>query len=87
MRREKREFKGQEKYGDWLLLARISSGGNGEVWACENGIEEEKRAIKLLKKTNEIAYERFKDEIKVISENQDIEGVMLKRIASQRNCS
>jgi serine/threonine protein kinase len=76
MRREKREFKGQEKYGDWLLLARISSGGNGEVWACENGIEEEKRAIKLLKKTNEIAYERFKDEIKVISENQDIEGVI-----------
>lgn len=71
----KREFKGKEIYGDWKLLAKINSGGNGEVWVCKNK-NGDRRAIKLLKKDGSIAYQRFIHEITTIIENQDIQGVI-----------
>lgn len=71
----KREFKGKEKYGNWTLLSRINSGGNGEVWVCRNDAGD-KRAIKVLRKNHSIAYQRFIDEITTILENQDIKGVI-----------
>jgi len=71
----KREFKGKEEYGNWMLLRRINSGGNGEVWVCRNS-NGDKRAIKLLRKNHAKAYQRFTDEIDTILGNQDIQGVI-----------
>ena len=71
----KREFKGREKYGNWTLLDRKNSSGNGEVWVCKNNLKE-KRAIKLLRKNHFTAYQRFTDEINTIIKNEDIRGII-----------
>lgn len=71
----KRNFSGQEKHKNWILLKQLDAGGNGDVWICKNE-KDDKRAIKLLKKNTDKAFQRFKDEIKIISENQDIEGIV-----------
>jgi len=71
----KREFKGKDKFGNWTLLAKIYSGGNGEVWFCKNDIGD-KKAIKLLKKDHNTAFQRFTDEVDTILSNQDVKGVI-----------
>lgn len=72
---KKRVFKGKQKFKGWTILKRISGGGNGDVWICENR-NGEKRAIKLLKKSKDIAVQRFKDEVKTLLNNQEIKGVI-----------
>lgn len=62
------------KFGNWFLIERIGSGGNGEVWICENG--NNRRAIKILKSLQQKAYERFKNEVYVLEKNNDLEGLI-----------
>ena len=55
------------KLGNWVLLDRIGRGGNGQVWSAQvshggNTVV----AIKILTKLKEIAYQRFRDEVKVM---------------------
>ncbi len=69
-------FSENQEYGSWRLISRHSSGGNSSVWIVEHVQTGEKQIIKLLRKTHDTAKQRFKDEIKIISENQDNEGVM-----------
>ena len=64
-----------DKIGGWTLRKRLGSGGNGVVWEAENQ-EKKIAAIKILTKIKELAYCRFIDEIKVIKENSDIEGII-----------
>ena len=47
----------------------------GEVWKCENS-KGEIGAIKLIKTLKSKSYDRFLDEIKVIEDNSDIEGII-----------
>ena len=65
-------------FGDWQARKFLGEGGNGEVWLASNSSE--KAAIKLLTKLDdnkgEKIYARFKDEVKVVNENSDIEGLL-----------
>lgn len=72
----KKTFTKKEVYGNWMLIDNIAHGGNSSIWVVKNNKTNELRVIKLLKKTHDTARKRFLDEIKTISENQDIEGVM-----------
>lgn len=58
-------IKAGERFGDFVLVKRIGSGGNGQVWRASgpNG----DIALKLLTKIKPIAYARFKDEVMVMS--------------------
>lgn len=72
----KKTFSKDEIYGNWKLIQNIAHGGNSSVWTVENISNGEKQVIKLLKKTHDTSRTRFLDEIKIITENQDIDGVM-----------
>lgn len=72
----KKTFIKGEVYGDWTLTENIAHGGNSSIWIVKNNKTNELKVIKLLKKTHDTARQRFLDEIKTISENQDIKGVM-----------
>lgn len=72
----KKTFSSKETFGNWSLIRNIASGGNSSVWIVENLTNKKQEVIKLLKKTHETSRKRFLDEIKIIIENQDIEGVM-----------
>lgn len=68
-------FKKGNTFKNWKLLFYLGGGGNGEVWACENG-NGIKAAIKLLKKIKPKAYKRFIDETTIIESNSDIDGIV-----------
>jgi serine/threonine protein kinase len=60
--------------GGWKLVRLLGQGGNGEVWeVSKDGFDN--HAMKLLKSTNEVTYERFKAEAHVLS-SYDIEGII-----------
>jgi|GEM_PF-726704 len=73
----KAKFKRGERFGSWQLGDFISPGGNGEVWKAKD-VDDSSHivAIKLLKKTNNEGYIRFRDEVKVLAENSDIKGLL-----------
>ena len=72
---KKHFFKKGKVFGSWKLIRFLNSGGNGEVWIVENQ-ENEKAAIKILKKIKQKAYFRFCDECKTVVNNSDITGVL-----------
>ena len=53
------------------LVRKISKGGNGEVWQCKSE-ENDQFAIKLLVKTNDTAFQRFKDEVQITLQSEDL---------------
>lgn len=69
-------FSGNQTFGNWELVSHFASGGNSSVWICKNIISNEEQVIKLLRKTHNTARLRFLDEMKILRENQDIDGVM-----------
>lgn len=68
-------FAKDQVYGDWTLKSPFSGGGNSFVWAAQK-TSGEKRIIKLLKKDGDLARTRFKEEISIMQQNADIDGVM-----------
>jgi serine/threonine-protein kinase len=72
----KNTFNKEDIFGNWRLIEKKATGGNSSVWLVEHIETKEHQVIKLLKKTHDTARLRFWDEIKIISENQDIEGIM-----------
>jgi len=73
--REKKTYKKNQKFGDWVLTSFLGSGGNGEVWRCE-GLNGGIKAIKILKKVRPKSYDRFLDEITVLGRNSDVIGII-----------
>ena len=73
----KPKFNRNQVFGKWKLHDFINAGGNGEVWSAVH-IEDSTQivAIKLLKKLHYKRYIRFKDEVKVIKNNNDIKGLL-----------
>ena len=69
----------RKKFGDWQPRKLLGEGGNGVVWRALNS-SSEIAAIKLLTKMEgnrgEKIYSRFKNEVKIVSENSDIEGLL-----------
>ena len=61
--------------GRWKLVERLGSGGNGQVWSGRSDGGDE-AAIKILTKVKKIAYQRFRDEVKVLHANRDIAGLL-----------
>lgn len=70
-------FKKGLQFGKWKLNEFIDAGGNGEVWKAVS-IEDASHfiAIKLLKRIKKEGYLRFRDEVKVVTENSDIPGLL-----------
>jgi serine/threonine protein kinase len=70
-------FKKGQRFGKWQLNNFINAGGNGEVWKAIS-IDDASLivAIKLLKRINKEGYVRFRDEVKVVTENSDIQGLL-----------
>lgn len=71
---QRTEFEKEQKFGNWKLKEYLAQGGNGEIWTTENLQDCQNVVIKILKiKKN---YQRFKDEIEVVRENDDIKGLL-----------
>lgn len=68
-------FKRDQKFGKWTLETYLGGGGNGEVWKCTDGNNNE-AAIKLLKSVKPKPYSRFLDETTIIERNSDIAGIV-----------
>lgn len=64
-----------QRLGAWTLNKRIAEGGNGEVWLAKKS-DGSIGAIKILKKLSPKAYQRFRDEIQVVTQNQGLSGVL-----------
>lgn len=73
----KASFKEGQVLGNWVLKYYINKGGNGEVWhARHKEVPTKVVAIKILRKNKGVDYKRFKDEVKVLSDNRDIMGLL-----------
>jgi serine/threonine protein kinase len=73
----KGKFKKGQRFGKWKLIKFIGAGGNGEVWRASSSEDSSSLvAIKLLRRIDSEGYARFKDEVKVLRENHDIEGLL-----------
>ena len=55
---KKYNLKSNRKINGWTLASRLGNGGNGEVWKCRNGNNEE-YAIKFLRLVRGDSYKRF----------------------------
>ncbi len=70
--------KGQQ-FGKWRLKKCLGEGGNGFVWLAVNSFNEA-AAIKILAKldgkSSRKTYARFVSEVRVVQENNDIEGLL-----------
>ena len=68
-----------KKFGEWTTIRELGTGGNGTVWLAYNSKGEE-AAIKVLGTFNGPdrikRYKRFQNEIKVLRENEDINGLL-----------
>jgi serine/threonine protein kinase len=62
-------------FGNWKLKKFLGEGGNGSVWLAVNSSNEE-AAIKLLRKIERKTYMRFMNEVNVIKNNSDIDGIL-----------
>jgi hypothetical protein len=62
-------------YGNWTLKSGIDEGGNGEVWLAEASSGEE-FAVKILKRSDKEAYQRFTNEIGAMKSYEGIAGVL-----------
>lgn len=69
-------FSKNQEFGSWVLTTKHSGGGNSSVWKVRHLSTGDEQIMKLLSKTHDTARLRFQDEIKIISENQDNDGVM-----------
>lgn len=61
--------------GPWSLAKRLGRGGNGEVWLATNASSDQV-ALKILSKTSDTAYLRFKSEIEAMQFAVNIPGVL-----------
>lgn len=75
MNKRKKKFKKGLEFGPYILQRYIASGGNGEVWVAKNARGQD-YAIKLLTKISKKSYNRFVDEVKIVGNNSDIEGLL-----------
>jgi len=62
-------------FGNWKLKKILGEGGNGSVWLAVDSSNKEV-AIKLLRKIERKTYVRFMNEVSVIKNNGDIDGIL-----------
>lgn len=65
----------RKSFGEWSVKEKLGAGGNGTVWSCSKP-DGSKAAVKVLTKIKEIAYQRFRDEVKVLNANREVPGVL-----------
>ncbi len=64
-----------DKFAEFTLIERIARGGNGEVWSASDPAAS-RIAIKFLMKIKQIAYTRFRSEVKVLRDVAGIAGIL-----------
>lgn len=73
-RKRKIKLKKRRKVGTWTLIELIGAGGNGVVWKVKD-TSENYFAMKVMRKIDEITYQRFKNEIHILT-NTSFSGVI-----------
>jgi serine/threonine protein kinase len=66
------------KIDQWTLMKILGQGGNGQVWLArdEGRPQHDPIAIKVLSKMKSIAYTRFRDEVRVLRDSEEIQGIL-----------
>ena len=64
-----------KRCGDWKLVKKLGDGGNSEVWAAEDSMES-RVALKIFIKPQDLAYQRFQDEVAIATKHRDVPGVL-----------
>lgn len=62
-------------FGPWRKVRRLGGGGNGDVWLVKQ-LGRDDVALKVLRQIDETSYARFRSEVRVLSQNQDIKGLI-----------
>ena len=73
-RKSQRPQKG-DAVGAWKLEANLGAGGNGDVWR----VSQEKHkdaAMKILRRVDPLSYKRFRAEVEVLADNNDVTGIV-----------
>lgn len=68
-------MKAGDRRGDWLLVSRLGSGGNGEVWKARH-VDGRDGAIKLLRENTRERRARFRSEIDFLVNHDPGPGVL-----------
>jgi serine/threonine protein kinase len=71
---KKRLFKVGDTIGEWAVEKYLGGGGNGQVYCCRKA--DTLGAVKVLQSIGSSRYTRFLDEIKIMEENSDLEGII-----------
>ena len=73
----KNELKNGDIFGSWMLDFQLGKGGNGTVWSVKRTDDPSTiAAIKILTKANQAAVIRFRGEIEVLRNHNDIPGLL-----------
>ncbi len=74
-RKHRLSLKSGAKTKHFTLKKEIGTGGNGDVWkASKDGHED--FAVKILRELTGISYKRFRNEIRALDDNKDIQGII-----------
>lgn len=65
-----------DRVGDWTLVSKIDAGGNGDVWRVSNSKGDDKFAIKILRRMEDVRFHRFRNEIITIKSLSGVVGVV-----------
>ncbi len=74
-RKSRMKLRAGYQIGPWKLIRRLGAGGNGEVWEAEQP-DSPRRAIKLLRRIDEISLARFEAETEALKLAGAVPGIV-----------
>lgn len=74
-RKSRMKLRAGFQIGPWKLIRRLGAGGNGEVWEAEQP-DSPRRAIKLLRRIDDISLARFEAETEALKLAGTVPGIV-----------